>query len=293
MWMSWAALTTQKWVWGGANVIEPDCTRALVSLSPGGSDAVVCARIRHADTRIRRRRVRTAGSQVASRLGGPGYRAGRHRLRRRLADRFRLSADRQAVAPRHTPGRRGNDLRGGRAPMSAPELPWIGPRASNVPVVARAVDFWNGEIYELRGVGADSHRCAHRRRRVAASRVAVDRVAHRLDLSAPPPTAPARCWPPTTTSSSPAQRNCRWYLSPTSTPPAPVRVDPGPALDRHAGRRGQPRRDRHTRQLAARTCVGHPGRDQHRHRRRRRHRRRVLPRLQRIRQPVPAAARHR
>ncbi|MGO9509019.1 MAG: S9 family peptidase, partial [Mycobacterium sp.] len=29
----------EKWVWAGANVIEPDRTRALVWLSPGGSDA--------------------------------------------------------------------------------------------------------------------------------------------------------------------------------------------------------------------------------------------------------------
>ena len=31
----------QHWVWAGADVIEPELTRALVSLSPGGSDAVV------------------------------------------------------------------------------------------------------------------------------------------------------------------------------------------------------------------------------------------------------------
>lgn len=31
----------ENWVWGGANVIEPDHTRALISLSRGGSDAVV------------------------------------------------------------------------------------------------------------------------------------------------------------------------------------------------------------------------------------------------------------
>ncbi len=31
----------ENWVWGGANVIEPDHNRALVSLSRGGSDAVV------------------------------------------------------------------------------------------------------------------------------------------------------------------------------------------------------------------------------------------------------------
>ncbi|WP_253861622.1 prolyl oligopeptidase family serine peptidase [Mycobacterium asiaticum] len=31
----------KNWVWAGADVIEPELTRALVSLSPGGSDAVV------------------------------------------------------------------------------------------------------------------------------------------------------------------------------------------------------------------------------------------------------------
>lgn len=31
----------ENWVWGGANVIEPHHTRALISLSRGGSDAVV------------------------------------------------------------------------------------------------------------------------------------------------------------------------------------------------------------------------------------------------------------
>lgn len=30
----------QSWVWGGADVIEPDLSRALIVLSPGGSDAV-------------------------------------------------------------------------------------------------------------------------------------------------------------------------------------------------------------------------------------------------------------
>lgn len=31
----------EKWVWAGATVIEPEFTRALVNLSPGGSDAVI------------------------------------------------------------------------------------------------------------------------------------------------------------------------------------------------------------------------------------------------------------
>ncbi|MEB3020548.1 prolyl oligopeptidase family serine peptidase [[Mycobacterium] crassicus] len=36
-----ARTDSENWVWGGANVIEPDHTKALVSLSRGGSDAVV------------------------------------------------------------------------------------------------------------------------------------------------------------------------------------------------------------------------------------------------------------
>ncbi|BCI91490.1 hypothetical protein NIIDMKKI_66960 [Mycobacterium kansasii] len=40
----------QKWVWAGAGVIEPDHTRALIGLSPGGSDASV---VREFDMRTR------------------------------------------------------------------------------------------------------------------------------------------------------------------------------------------------------------------------------------------------
>jgi prolyl oligopeptidase len=36
-----AAADDENWVWGGADVIEPEYTRALVSLSRGGSDAAV------------------------------------------------------------------------------------------------------------------------------------------------------------------------------------------------------------------------------------------------------------
>jgi prolyl oligopeptidase len=36
-----AAADGEKWVWAGADVIEPDHTRALISLSPGGSDAAI------------------------------------------------------------------------------------------------------------------------------------------------------------------------------------------------------------------------------------------------------------
>ena len=36
-----AAAEVENWVWAGADVIEPEYTRALISLSPGGSDAAV------------------------------------------------------------------------------------------------------------------------------------------------------------------------------------------------------------------------------------------------------------
>ena len=36
-----ASADDEKWVWAGANVIEPDHTRALISLSRGGSDAAI------------------------------------------------------------------------------------------------------------------------------------------------------------------------------------------------------------------------------------------------------------
>ncbi|BBY59116.1 prolyl oligopeptidase family serine peptidase [Mycolicibacterium sarraceniae] len=36
-----AAADGEKWVWAGADVIEPDHTLALISLSPGGSDAAI------------------------------------------------------------------------------------------------------------------------------------------------------------------------------------------------------------------------------------------------------------
>ena len=45
----------ENWVWAGADVIEPDYTLALVSLSRGGADAAVVREFDMRDTRIRRR----------------------------------------------------------------------------------------------------------------------------------------------------------------------------------------------------------------------------------------------
>jgi prolyl oligopeptidase len=46
-----AAAEDQNWVWGGADIIEPECTRALVGLSRGGGDAIV---VREFDMATRR-----------------------------------------------------------------------------------------------------------------------------------------------------------------------------------------------------------------------------------------------
>ena len=45
-----AAADGENWVWAGADVIEPDLTLALISLSRGGSDATV---VREFDMRTR------------------------------------------------------------------------------------------------------------------------------------------------------------------------------------------------------------------------------------------------
>ena len=204
----------EKWVWAGATVIEPEFTRALVNLSRGGSDAVI---VREFDMLTREfipDGFAAAGGQVANRLGRPGYRAGGHRLRRRLAHRIRLSTDRQAMASGHTidamPRR---SSRGSRTDVSASANADRTPGFERT-FAGRSLDFWNEEIYEVRGVGTDPHRGAHRRERVDSPRMAVDRAAHRLDRRRHSPTAPARCWPPTMTNSLPAQRNCRVVFEP-------------------------------------------------------------------------------
>ena len=49
-----AAAEDENWVWGGADVIYPERTRAMVSLSRGGVGRRGDARIRHDHTAIRR-----------------------------------------------------------------------------------------------------------------------------------------------------------------------------------------------------------------------------------------------
>ena len=170
------------------SVIDPEYTLALVSLSRGGSDAAIVREFDMATSAIRRRRIHAAGGEVADRLGGRRHRPGRYGLRRRLAHRLRLSADRQAVAPRHAADRRGNRVRGRphRRRVSG-----VGGSHSRL----RAHPRWAGhrllERRDLRTarhpgkLRADPDRRAHRRERVGTPRMAADRAAHRLVRTAP------------------------------------------------------------------------------------------------------------
>ena len=149
---------------------------------PGRLRRLRRARIRHGDTRIRRRRIRAAGGQVAARLGGHRHRAGGHGLRRRLADRLGLPAGDQAVAPGHPAGRGGDRVRG--RPHRRPRRPprWTAPRASSAPCWDGPSTSGTKRSTNCGVTGADPDRRAHRRELVDTPRVAADRAAHRLVL---------------------------------------------------------------------------------------------------------------
>jgi prolyl oligopeptidase len=139
-----------KWVWAGAGVIEPDHTRALIGLSPGGSDASI---VREFDMTTREFvadgfKLPEAKSQVAwadpdTVLVGTDF----------GADSLTESGYPRVIKR----WRRGT-------PLADAETVFEGTR-SDVRVFAsvdrtpgfertlllRALDFWNDEVYELRG----------------------------------------------------------------------------------------------------------------------------------------------
>ncbi|HYX99918.1 MAG TPA: prolyl oligopeptidase family protein [Mycobacterium sp.] len=140
----------EKWVWAGAGVIEPDYTRALIALSPGGSDASI---VREFDMATREFvadgfELPEAKSQVAwadadTVLVGTDF----------GADSLTESGYPRVIKR----WRRGT-------PLADAETVFEGTR-SDVRVFAsvdrtagfertlllRALDFWNDEVYELRG----------------------------------------------------------------------------------------------------------------------------------------------
>ncbi len=140
----------EKWVWGGANVIRPDRTRALITLSPGGSDAAI---VREFDMLTREFvadgfKLPEAKSQLTwedldtvlvgtdfgeGSLTDSGY--------PRIIKRWRRGtplADAETIYEGTS-----SDV---RVMASVDRTPGF-----ERTLLMRAIDFWNDEIYELRG----------------------------------------------------------------------------------------------------------------------------------------------
>ena len=139
----------ENWVWGGANVIEPDHTRALVSLSRGGSDAVV---VREFD--MVRREFVADGFRLPEAKTRIGWEDDDTVL---VGTDFGPDSLTESGYPRMVKRwRRGQDL-------SEAELVFAGAVTDVVvaagrdrtpgferTLVSRAIDFFNDEVYELR-----------------------------------------------------------------------------------------------------------------------------------------------
>ncbi|MGH3555537.1 MAG: S9 family peptidase, partial [Mycobacterium sp.] len=145
-----AAADDENWVWAGADVIEPDHTRALIGLSRGGSDA---AFVREFDMATREFVV--AGFELPeakTRIGWAdpdtvlvGTDFGADSLTEsgypRMVKRWRRGTP-LADAEKVFEGSRGDVIVGG----SVDRTPGF-----ERTLLSRAVDFFNDEVYELRG----------------------------------------------------------------------------------------------------------------------------------------------
>ncbi|BBZ49663.1 prolyl oligopeptidase family serine peptidase [Mycobacterium heidelbergense] len=140
----------EKWVWAGAGVIEPDHTRALIGLSRGGSDASI---VREFDMATREFvaggfELPEAKSQIAwadpdTVLVGTDFGAGSltESGYPRVIKRWRRGtplADAETV------------FEGARADVRVSASVDRTPGFERT-LVLRALDFWNDEVYELRG----------------------------------------------------------------------------------------------------------------------------------------------
>ncbi|MEO6795209.1 MAG: prolyl oligopeptidase family serine peptidase [Mycobacterium sp.] len=148
-----ARIDDENWVWGGANVIEPDHTRALVSLSRGGSDAVV---VREFDMTTRE-------------FVGPdfqGFELPEAKTRIGWEDENTLLVGTDFGADSLTESGYPRIVKRWRRgqPLAAAQVVFTGERSDVVvaagtdrtpgferTLVSRAIDFFNDEVYELRG----------------------------------------------------------------------------------------------------------------------------------------------
>ena len=140
----------EKWVWAGATVIEPEFTRALVSLSRGGSDAVI---VREFD--MLTREFVADGFELPEAKSQIGWADPDTVL---VGTDFGADSLTESGYPRIVKRwRRGTPLtdaetifEGTRTDVSASA------NADRTPgfersFVGRSLDFWNAEIYEVRG----------------------------------------------------------------------------------------------------------------------------------------------
>ena len=259
-----AAADGENWVWAGADVIEPDHALALISLSRGGADAVV---VREFDMRTREfvkggfelpeaKTQITWADENTVLVGtdfGPGSLtdSGYARLVKRwrrgetLADAVTVYSGEQAdvlvaASVDRTPG-------------------------FERTMISRAVDFFNDEIYELRGDELLRVDAPTERQRLGAPRLVAHRAAHRLGRVCRRLTAGGQL--------------CRVHRGHKESDrgvragcphqPAPVLVDPRQTRRGHTCRCRQPRADLHPRRVDGGRAGRGAAQHQHGDRRRR------------------------
>jgi len=140
----------QKWVWAGAGVIEPDHTRALIGLSPGGSDASI---VREFD-------------MLTLQFVADGFELPQAKSQITWADPdtvlvgtdFGAGSLTESGYPRVIKRwRRGTPLTDAQTVFEgSPSDVRVSVSVDRTPgfertILGRALDFWNDEVYELRG----------------------------------------------------------------------------------------------------------------------------------------------
>lgn len=147
----------QKWVWAGAGIIHPEYTRALVGLSPGGSDASI---VREFD-------------MVARQFVADGFELGEAKSQVAWADPDTVLVGTDFGADSLTESGYPRVIKRWRrgTPLTDAQTVFEGARSDvrvsvsvdRTPgfersVLWRALDFWNEEVYELRGLPENPER---------------------------------------------------------------------------------------------------------------------------------------
>ncbi|WP_445167168.1 prolyl oligopeptidase family serine peptidase [Mycolicibacterium sp. Dal123E01] len=144
-----AAVDDEKWVWAGADVIEPDHTRALISLSRGGSDAAI---VREFD--VLSREFVVDGFELPEAKSGVSW---EDRDTVLVGTDFGPGSMTESGYPRIVKRwKRGQSLAEAQTVFTGAETDvLVGASVDRTPgyertLVHRAVDFFNEEVYQLR-----------------------------------------------------------------------------------------------------------------------------------------------